>query len=47
MEIKVLGSGCARSRTVMAYPEQAVGYLGLKAESEKVTEVRNIVTRVL
>ena len=42
MKIQILGTGCARCKTLTANAEQAVRDLGLKAEVEKVTEIRDI-----
>ena len=42
MKIQILGTGCARCKTLTANAERAVRDLGLKAEIEKVTEIRDI-----
>jgi small redox-active disulfide protein 2 len=42
MKIQILGTGCARCKTLTANAEQAVRDLGVKAEVEKVTEIRDI-----
>ena len=42
MKIQILGTGCARCKLLTANTEQAVRDLGLKAEVEKVTEIRDI-----
>lgn len=42
MKIQILGTGCARCKSLTANAEQAVRDLGLKAEVEKVTEIRDI-----
>jgi small redox-active disulfide protein 2 len=42
MKILILGTGCARCKTLTANAKQAVRDLGLKAEVEKVTEIRDI-----
>jgi small redox-active disulfide protein 2 len=42
MRIQVLGTGCARCKALTANVEQAVRELGLPAEIEKVTEIRDI-----
>lgn len=38
MEIKVLGTGCAKCKTLMEYTEQAVEKLGVSASVEKVED---------
>lgn len=40
MKIQILGSGCAKCRTLTAVAEQAARDLGLQYELEKVTDVR-------
>jgi small redox-active disulfide protein 2 len=42
MRIQVLGTGCARCKTLTENAEQAVRELGLQTEIEKVTEIKNI-----
>ena len=42
MKIQILGTGCARCKTLTTNAERAVRDLGLKAEIEKVTEIRDI-----
>jgi small redox-active disulfide protein 2 len=42
MKIQILGTGCARCESLAANAEQAVRDLGLKAEVDKVTEIRDI-----
>ena len=40
MKIQILGSGCAKCRTLTAVAEQAAHDLGLQYELEKVTDVK-------
>jgi small redox-active disulfide protein 2 len=40
MKIQILGSGCARCRSLTAIAEQAADDLGLEYELEKVTDVK-------
>lgn len=40
MKIQILGSGCAKCRTLTALAEQAAQDLGLQFELEKVTDVK-------
>lgn len=40
MKIQILGSGCAKCRTLTAVAEQAARDLGLQYELEKVTDVQ-------
>lgn len=40
MKIQILGSGCARCRTLTAIAEQAAHDLGLQYELEKVTDMK-------
>lgn len=40
MKIQILGSGCARCRSLTAITEQAAHDLGLEYQLEKVTDVR-------
>jgi len=42
MRIQVLGTGCAKCKTLAANAEQAVRELGLDAQVEKVEDVREI-----
>jgi small redox-active disulfide protein 2 len=42
MKIQILGTGCARCKSLTANAEKAVQELGLNAEVEKVTEIRDI-----
>jgi len=42
MKIQVLGPGCPKCRQLAANVEQAVRELGLAAEVEKVTDIREI-----
>lgn len=42
MKIQILGTGCARCKTLTANAEQAVRDLGLRTEVEKVTDIRDI-----
>ena len=39
MKIQILGSGCAKCRTLTAVAEQAANDLGLEYEVEKITDV--------
>jgi len=40
MKIQILGSGCAKCRTLTVVAEQAARDLGLQYELEKVTDVK-------
>ena len=40
MKIQILGSGCAKCRSLTAITEQAARDLGLEFEIEKVTDVK-------
>jgi small redox-active disulfide protein 2 len=40
MKIQILGSGCAKCRSLVAVTEQAAHDLGLQYELEKVTDVK-------
>lgn len=40
MKIQILGSGCAKCRTLTTVAEQAAHDLGLQYELEKVTDVK-------
>ena len=42
MKIQILGTGCARCKTLTANAEKAVQELGLQTQVEKVTEIRDI-----
>jgi small redox-active disulfide protein 2 len=42
MDIKILGSGCAKCQTLEQVTHDAVDQLGLQAEFEKVTDPREI-----
>lgn len=42
MKIQILGTGCTRCKTLTANAERAVRTLGLSAEIEKVTDIRDI-----
>ncbi len=42
MKIQILGTGCSRCNVLTANAEKAVQALGLQAEVEKVTEIRDI-----
>lgn len=44
MRIQVLGTGCAKCKTLTANAEAAVRELGLDARVEKVEDVREIMT---
>ena len=42
MKIQILGTGCARCKTLTANAEKAVQELGLNAAVEKVTDIKGI-----
>jgi len=42
MQILVIGTGCAKCKTLAQFTEQAVRELGLTAEINKVTDLRQI-----
>jgi len=42
MKIQILGTGCARCKTLTANAEKAVQELGLNAAVEKVTDIKDI-----
>lgn len=42
MKIQILGTGCAKCKTLTANAEKAVQELGIDAEIEKVTEIKEI-----
>jgi small redox-active disulfide protein 2 len=42
MKIQILGTGCAKCRSLTANAEKAVQELGLEAEIEKVTAIQEI-----
>ena len=42
MKIQILGSGCPKCKTLAANAEKAVQELGIAAEIEKVTEIKEI-----
>ena len=42
MTIQILGTGCAKCKTLTANAEQAVQELGLHAVIEKVTDIKDI-----
>lgn len=42
MKIQILGTGCSKCKVLAANTETAVQELGLKAEVEKVTDIRDI-----
>jgi len=42
MKIQILGTGCAKCKTLTVNAEKAVQELGLKAEIEKVTGIQDI-----
>lgn len=42
MQLLVIGPGCSRCRTLAQFTEQAVSELGLKAEIQKVTDLKQI-----
>lgn len=43
MKLKILGTGCAKCKQLLANVEQAVSELGISAEIEKVEELKEIV----
>jgi small redox-active disulfide protein 2 len=42
MKVQILGVGCSRCKVLTANTEKAVQQLGLQAEIEKVTDIRDI-----
>lgn len=44
MKIQILGTGCSKCKNLTANAEKAVQELGLGAEIEKVTDIREIMT---
>lgn len=42
MQILVIGPGCARCKTLAQFTEQAVKELGIQAEINKVTDLKQI-----
>jgi small redox-active disulfide protein 2 len=42
MQLLVIGPGCAKCKTLAQFTEQAVKDLGLKAEINKVTDLKQI-----
>ena len=42
MKIQILGTGCSKCKMLTANAEKAVKELGLQAEIEKVTEIKEI-----
>jgi small redox-active disulfide protein 2 len=42
MKIQILGTGCARCKTLTANAEQAAEQLGVDAEIEKVSDIADI-----
>jgi len=42
MKIQILGTGCAKCKTLTVNAEKAVQELGLEAEIEKVTAIQDI-----
>ena len=42
MKIQILGTGCAKCKTLAANVEKAVQEMGLHSEIEKVTEIKDI-----
>jgi len=45
LKIQVLGPGCANCQRLETLAQQAVAELGLEAEVEKVTDMRQIIAR--
>lgn len=43
MKIQILGTGCPKCRTLTANAENAIKELGLAAEIEKVSDIKEIV----
>ena len=43
MRIQILGTGCAKCKTLAQFTEQAVRELGLPAEITKVTDLKQII----
>jgi len=43
MKIQILGTGCPKCRTLTANAESAIKELGLTAEIEKVSDIKEIV----
>ena len=43
MKIQILGTGCPKCRTLTANAESAIKELGLAAEIEKVSDIKEIV----
>jgi len=44
MEIKVLGAGCAKCKTLAAVTKEAIDQLGIEATIEKVEDFEQIMT---
>ncbi|APV44821.1 small redox-active disulfide protein 2 [Dehalogenimonas formicexedens] len=44
MQIKILGTGCAKCKTLEAVTREAVNELGVDAEITKVSELQDIMT---
>lgn len=42
MKVQILGTGCSKCKVLTANAERAVRELGLQAEIEKVTDIRDI-----
>jgi small redox-active disulfide protein 2 len=42
MQLLVIGTGCAKCKTLAQFAEQAVKELGMSAEIEKVTDLKQI-----
>jgi len=42
MKVQILGTGCARCKTLTVNAEKAVQELGLQTEVEKVTDIKDI-----
>lgn len=42
MQVQILGTGCAKCKTLLANTEQAVQELGISAEIVKITDIKEI-----
>lgn len=43
MKLQILGTGCAKCKTLYANAEAAAGAAGIEAEMEKVEDIRRII----